>query len=152
MEKIFKKLTVLLSYLLVACTIMMIFTVPTYIKSERKIDLFSSIEISENIKNMEMNMTSVIYVQNESGVWEEYQRLHGDENRIWVGMDKMPKNLKNAFIAIEDERFYTHSGVDWKRTLGAVGNYIFKFDDGSELSEELKANIDEGVYDALNNL
>lgn len=30
--------------------------------------------------------------------------------------------------------------------------YIFMFDDGSELSDELKDNIDEGVYDALNNL
>ncbi len=145
MEKIFKKATEFLSYLLIISMVFMIFTVPVYAKSERKIDFFSSIEIAENIKNMEMNMTSVIYVQNEKAEWEEYQRLHGNENRIWVGIDKMPENLKNAFIAIEDERFYSHSGVDWKRTLGAVGNYIFKFDDtefgGSTITQQLIKNV-----------
>ncbi len=145
MEKIFKRLNVILSYILVISTIALIFTVPVYIKSERKIDFFSSNEIAENIRNMEMNMTSVIYVENENGVWEEYQRLHGNENRIWVGMDKMPEHLKNAFIAIEDERFYTHSGVDWKRTLGAVGNFFFKFNEtefgGSSITQQLIKNV-----------
>ena len=35
-----------------------------------------------------------------------------DSNRIYVTIDKIPKNLQNAFIAIEDERFYEHNGVD----------------------------------------
>lgn len=35
-----------------------------------------------------------------------------DSNRILVTEDKLPENLKNAFIAIEDERFYTHNGID----------------------------------------
>ncbi|HBJ10800.1 MAG TPA: hypothetical protein DDY61_03705, partial [Ruminococcaceae bacterium] len=69
---------------------------------------------------MELNMTSIIYVQNSKGDWVEYQRLHGSENRIWAGIDKMPKYLGEAFIAIEDERFYDNRGVDWKRTAGAV--------------------------------
>ena len=35
-----------------------------------------------------------------------------DSNRIYVTIDKIPKNLQNAFIAIEDERFYEHDGID----------------------------------------
>lgn len=35
-----------------------------------------------------------------------------DSNRIYVTIDKIPKNLQNAFIAIEDERFYEHNGID----------------------------------------
>lgn len=145
MEKVFKKLTVFLSGLLVITTVFLIFVVPTYIKSERKIDFFSSNQIADNIRNMEINMTSVIYVQNEEGNWEEYQRLHGTENRIWVGIDKVPQYLKDAFIAIEDERFETHSGVDWKRTAAAVGNKLLKFDSsefgGSTITQQLIKNV-----------
>ncbi len=145
MEKIFKKLCVLLSYILIASTVLTIFIIPTYVKAENRIDFFSSIEIAENIRNMEMNLTSVIYVQNTKGEWEEYQRLHGNENRIWVGIDKMPEILKKAFIAIEDETFYEHKGINWKRTVGAVGNLIFKFDDtefgGSTMTQQLIKNV-----------
>lgn len=145
MEKVFKKLTVYLSGLLVITTVFLIFVIPTYIKSERKIDFFSSNQIAENIRNMEINMTSVIYVQNEEGKWEEYQRLHGVENRIWVGIDKVPQYLKDAFISIEDERFENHSGVDWKRTVAAVGNKLLKFDSsefgGSTITQQLIKNV-----------
>ncbi|MGN0451737.1 MAG: transglycosylase domain-containing protein [Acutalibacteraceae bacterium] len=126
MEKVFKKLTVFLSGLLIITTVFLIFVIPTYIRSERKIDFFSSNQIADNIRNMEINMTSVIYVQNNKGEWEEYQRLHGTENRIWVGIDKVPQYLKDALTSIEDERFETHRGVDWKRTAHAVVNELGK--------------------------
>ncbi len=38
-------------------------------------------------------------------------------NRIPVGYDQMCDNLRNAFVAIEDERFYTHNGIDIQRIL-----------------------------------
>lgn len=145
MEKVFKKLTVFLSGLLVITTVFLIFVIPTYIRSERKIDFFSSNQIADNVRNMEINMTSVIYIQNEKGGWEEYQRLHGTENRIWVGIDKVPQYLKDAFISIEDERFENHSGVDWKRTAAAVGNKLLKFDSsefgGSTITQQLIKNV-----------
>lgn len=145
MEKVFKKLTVFLSGLLVITTVFLIFVIPTYIRSERKIDFFSSNQIVDNVRNMEINMTSVIYIQNEKGGWEEYQRLHGTENRIWVRIDKVPQYLKDAFISIEDERFESHSGVDWKRTAAAVGNKLLKFDSsefgGSTITQQLIKNV-----------
>lgn len=145
MEKAFKKLTVFLSGLLIITTVFLIFVIPTYIKSERKIDFFSSNQIVSNIKNMELNMTSIIYVQNNKGEWVEYQRLHGSENRIWVSIDKMPKYLGQAFIAIEDQHFYENCGVDWKRTAGAVANRLLKFNTtefgGSTITQQLIKNI-----------
>jgi len=35
-----------------------------------------------------------------------------NSNRTYVSMDKIPENLANAFVAIEDERFYEHNGID----------------------------------------
>lgn len=49
--------------------------------------------------------------------------LSGDENRKPVKMSEMSEYLPKAFVAIEDERFYDHMGVDIKRTLGATAKY-----------------------------
>lgn len=145
MEKFFKYLSMVISCLLILSITLLCFMIPDYKKREYKIDIFSSQRIVETIKNLELDMTSIIYVKNASGEWEEYHRLHGDENRIWAPIEKMPKNLQNAFIAIEDERFESHSGVDWKRTFSAVGNELFKFSatefGGSSITQQLIKNI-----------
>ncbi len=46
--------------------------------------------------------------------------LSGDENRKPIKMSEMSEYLPKAFVAIEDERFYDHMGVDVKRTMGAT--------------------------------
>ena len=43
----------------------------------------------------------------------------GTENRIVVPLASVPQRLRNAFIAVEDARFYSHGGVDLKRIVGA---------------------------------
>jgi penicillin-binding protein 1A len=53
--------------------------------------------------------TSIIY--DSTGV-TELDRLKGEENRVYIASEKIPSNLKNAFVAIEDERFYQHDGID----------------------------------------
>ena len=145
MEKTFKVLFVSLSLLLVISLAWVSVCIPGFSAKDIKFDFFGSETVAENIRNMEMNMTSIVYVENEKGEWEEYQRLHGDENRIWIGLDKIPENLKNAFIAIEDETFKEHKGINWKRTIGAFGNYFFKFDDtefgGSTITQQLIKNV-----------
>ena len=145
MDAIFEKLKKVLKIGLVVSIAVMIVCTPFAHKLGTALDLLGVNKIAENIKNMELNMTSVVYAQNEQGQWEEYKRIHGAENRLWVSIDKMPDDLINAFIAIEDETFYKHSGINWKRTLGAVGNFIFKFDDtefgGSTITQQLIKNV-----------
>lgn len=73
----------------------------------------------------------------------ESETLHGSENRIWVSYTEMPEYLIEAFVSIEDERFWTHNGVDWKRTLGAT-YYFFTGTDsygGSTITQQLIKNI-----------
>ncbi|MBC8530659.1 transglycosylase domain-containing protein [Gehongia tenuis] len=47
-------------------------------------------------------------------------RLHGGQDRIKVSIDTVPEYVQNAFIAIEDARFYQHPGVDVRRILSAL--------------------------------
>lgn len=43
-----------------------------------------------------------------------------NENVEWADTEEIPQTLRDAFIAIEDERFYAHNGIDLKRLVGAV--------------------------------
>ena len=62
------------------------------------------------------------------------------ENREWVDSDKIPDNLKNAVVAIEDERFYKHHGVDWVRTIGAVKGWLLGGDAVRRLHDHAAAH------------
>lgn len=76
-------------------------------------------------------------------LWEG-ESLQGEERREWTDFDEIPELLKNAFVAIEDKRFWDHDGVDWRRTVKAVANYIFKFQGtfgGSTLTQQVVKNL-----------
>lgn len=96
-----------------------------------------------------MNFTSIIYAPERdstgvpTGQYVEYDRLHGGENRIWADMKEIPDNLKQAFVAIEDRRFYEHNGVDWKRTSGAALDWITGKGSygGSTITQQLIKNM-----------
>lgn len=68
-------------------------------------------------------------------------------------LTEMPENLKNAYVAIEDERFYKHSGVDIKRTGGAILSYIFHFGSssygGSTITQQLVKNLTGDSTDSI---
>ncbi len=92
-----------------------------------------------------LDFTSVVYYSDpDTGQPVEYDRVYGEQNRIWVDLENTPEMLKKAFIAIEDERFLKHSGVDWKRTLGATVTFLFKGNSsygGSTITQQLIKNI-----------
>ncbi|MEW5920599.1 MAG: PBP1A family penicillin-binding protein [Bacillota bacterium] len=50
------------------------------------------------------------YIYDREG--NELTALYYDQNRIEISLDKIPQHVQNAFIAIEDERYYDHIGVD----------------------------------------
>ena len=73
--------------------------------------------------------------------------LPTNEERYKISLDEMPTYLKDAYVSIEDERFYTHNGIDIKRTLGSAlssGIYFFtgkgNIQGGSTLTQQLIKN------------
>lgn len=61
---------------------------------------------------------SATIIYDDSGQQVEFLSDYSS-NRIIVNYDQIPANLRNAFIAIEDERFYEHNGVDLKGVIRA---------------------------------
>lgn len=98
-----------------------------------------------NADSYNMNYSSFIYYQDkETGEWVEYQTIHDVENRIWVDIDDMPDALWQAAVAIEDERFFFHNGVDWKRTAGATVFTFLGMQDtygGSTITQQVLKNM-----------
>ncbi len=66
----------------------------------------------------------------------------GTEDRIMVSIDTMPKQLRYAFVAVEDARFFQHKGVDIKRIVGAfVKNFMTGSQQGgSTITQQLIKN------------
>lgn len=69
---------------------------------------------------------SIIYDKNDN----EIARLTGDEINRKISKDEMGK-VADAFIAIEDERFYEHNGIDLKRSAYAIVKFVLSGGHGS---------------------
>lgn len=101
---------------------------------------YGDVAIDLNEYQANQSQTSIIYAYDENNQIFELQRLHGDQNRIYVGLDEIPDHLQNAFIALEDARFPKHKGVDWIRFVA-----VFVKDKlstgGSSITQQLVKNI-----------
>ncbi len=65
------------------------------------------------------------------------------KNRVYTALSEIPEHTKDAFVSIEDKRFYSHGGVDYIRMFGAAKNNIlsFEFKEGaSTITQQLIKN------------
>ncbi len=68
----------------------------------------------------------------------------GEEHRDFVPIAKIPDMMKKSVLAIEDTRFYEHSGVDWWRALGAARSNVvhgFGASGGSTITMQVARNF-----------
>ena len=90
---------------------------------------------------MMQNESSIIVDQNGDLI----EKLGAERNKNNVELSQIPENLKNAYIDIEDERFYSHDGIDIKRTTAAIGSYIIHGGKssfgGSTITQQLVKNL-----------
>ena len=105
------------------------------------------------------NMTEddlVIKMQNSVTYDSEGEVLHeirGEENRKIIPLSEMGEYIPKAYVAIEDERFYKHSGIDIYRTAGAIFTYIVNGGKssfgGSTITQQLVKNLKEDDDDSI---
>ena len=91
------------------------------------------------------SLTTVVYDKDGN----EYASLYSSENRMYSSLSEMSPYLPKAVIAIEDQRFETHFGIDVKRTGAAVFNWLLKGNSdfgGSTITQQLikKVTLDDG--------
>ncbi|MBE6633306.1 MAG: hypothetical protein E7620_03065 [Ruminococcaceae bacterium] len=68
----------------------------------------------------------------------------GFQKGAYTRHSDLPPHLLQAFVAIEDKRFYGHRGVDWYRTLAAGVSYVFGFSDSfgaSTITQQTVKNV-----------
>lgn len=103
-------------------------------------------------------MLATDMVKNEASIvvdteGETIAKLGDEKKRNNLSNTEIPKNLKNAYVAIEDERFYKHSGVDVKRTASAIFSYVIHFGSssfgGSTITQQLVKNITGDTDDSI---
>jgi penicillin-binding protein 1A len=133
-------LTIFLITVITLCIVAVALTVYIMQFAENSFDI--------DLKAAEMNFTSLIMVFDpdvgEEGEWVEVKRLSGDENRIWIDIDEIPKHLIDAVIANEDHRFFEHDGVDWYGTVGVIFREMFTDEEirgASTITQQLVKNV-----------
>lgn len=97
-----------------------------------------------DINAFDLNFTSTVYYIDENGQPRELEKLYESQNRIWADIGKIPKYMQDAVVSIEDERFYSHNGVDIPRTLKATLTYLFRGSSsfgGSTITQQLVKNM-----------
>lgn len=94
---------------------------------------------TDNIYSM-LSQSSVLYDDEENIIDTAY----GDQNRTIVEIDQIPEHVQNAFIALEDKTFRTHSGFNIIRIFGAIKDSIFgggQIGGTSTITQQLARNL-----------
>lgn len=112
-----------------------------YVTSETENDQFAL-----NLDSLVNSQTGYLMAKDkQTDSYVEYQKLLGDTNSSWASLEEeIPLPLQNAFISIEDESFYQHSGFNFKRIVRATLNEVFRFEEqsgASTIHQQLIKNI-----------
>lgn len=98
------------------------------------------------IEELELSYNTYVYAYNsDSELVKLYEVSNGGNQSIPVEIEDIPQHVRDAFVYTEDERFYNHDGVDYKRTFSAFLNMFMHFyntnQGGSTITQQLIKNI-----------
>lgn len=81
-----------------------------------------------NSDNWNMTKEDLIFKSEDTIIYDkdgnEIANVSGIEKRRTIPLSEIPQDLQDAFISIEDERYYSHNGVDIKRTVASTVRYV----------------------------
>ena len=101
------------------------------------------------MEDMFTNECSIVIDQEGNTIAE----IGSERKKEKVSLSEMPENLKNAYVGIEDERYYSHHGVDIKRTASAIFSYVIHLGSssygGSTITQQLVKNLTGDNTDSI---
>ena len=102
--------------------------------------LFGPMPPLQQLENPKTNLATQII----SSDGEILGKFFYNDNRTPIGFDELPEHLVQALVATEDERFYAHSGIDFRGTLRAIA-YLGKRGGASTITQQLARQLFVGV-------
>ena len=105
-----KKIKLVILFIIIA--LILIFGIRTAVSANRWKSL---------VQEMSKNENSIVKDTDGKTIAE----IGSEKAKNKISASEIPSNLKNAYVSIEDERFYKHHGVDVKRTSAAIVSYVF---------------------------
>jgi len=97
--------------------------------------IFRELPTFEELENPEKNLATEV-ISSDGVTLGKY----AFKNRTPVGFSDLPENLVNALIATEDERFYEHSGIDFRGLARAIVK-LGKGGGASTITQQLAKNL-----------
>ena len=101
--------------------------------------LTATLNTKQDLEDVRPAASSQIYYSDGT----ELASVHSEENRVPVEFNQIPQNLKDAFVAVEDARFYEHAGVDPRGIMRAVWVNLTRrgvAEGGSTITQQLAKN------------
>ncbi|WP_296615501.1 transglycosylase domain-containing protein [Ruminococcus sp.] len=148
--RVFKKLISVITATLLSLTLVIIIT-GTIVSTALTVYVLKFMDDSTTVtlQDLESGSNTYIYaeVKDENGndQLEMVREFTVGMQRIPVSIDRIPQHVRDAFVYTEDERFYVHEGVDYKRTFSAFLNMFLHFYDteqgGSTITQQLVKNL-----------
>ncbi len=114
-----------------------------YSKSSVDDDLINAVKNSDRTKFYCFDYSDRVYQTGEAKECENVS-LTNEIISEYTSYDKFPQELIDAFVSVEDKRFFSHNGIDYRRSIGAVINYVLggkKTFGGSTITQQLVKNL-----------
>ena len=104
---------------------------------------FAESSFDVDLTDVELSYSSFVYAKDENNQDVLLKQISSDESRVWVEIEDIPQHVLDAFVSVEDERFFEHDGVDWKRTISVTVKAVFSggTDGGSTITQQLVRDI-----------
>ncbi|RRO24955.1 penicillin-binding protein 1A [Flavobacteriaceae bacterium 14752] len=115
-------------YVLICLSVISIFLLAS-------VGVFGKMPSFEQLENPQTNLATEIISQDGKTLGKYFK-----QNRTPVDYDQLPEHLVNALVATEDERYYSHSGIDAKGTLRAIA-YLGSKGGASTITQQLAKQL-----------
>lgn len=140
-----KKMLIAVScMILITVALVICFSVFLYSYARKNVNT----EYDEKLFDSAIGASSTVFYANSDNSGSTYNAVRidfgGNSKKIYYSIDEISDLLIDGFIAVEDRGFYSHSGVDLKRTLYAAANYVFGGQDkfgASTITQQVVKNI-----------